>query len=125
MSTSLAPNSASKMILLGATSILGYNLAKAFPDSIIPYIPWPSQEPTVKNWPVMRLDCKDWIEALLTKHDLKTLVYCHAVCDISKCEANQDSNKPFYVLNIYLISPVRICLTLRNVTDSMAINKCF
>ncbi len=90
MSTSLAPNSASKMILLGATSILGYNLAKAFPDSIIPYIPWPSQEPTVKNWPVMRLDCKDWIEALLTKHDLKTLVYCHAVCDISKCEANPD-----------------------------------
>ena len=90
MSTSLVPSAASKMILFGATSILGYNLAKSYPDSIIPYIPWPSQEPTVKHWPVMQLNSPAWIEALLAQYPLQTLIYCHAVCDISKCEANPE-----------------------------------
>ncbi|MEM8488633.1 MAG: sugar nucleotide-binding protein [Bacteroidota bacterium] len=81
---------ATKMMLLGATSMLGYNLAKAFPGEVLPYIPWPSRAPAVKNWPVMQLDSEVWIEALAAGHPHQTFLYCHAVCDITKCEENPD-----------------------------------
>lgn len=86
--TYMTARPASKMILLGATSMLGYNLAKSFPDTVTPYIPWPSRAQTVKGWPVMEMDNPVWIDALLSNHPQQTILYCHAVCDISKCEAD-------------------------------------
>ena len=75
------------VILFGATSVLGFNLARSFPRTILPFVTPNSRVPALRRWPVLYLEDCRWVEALFQRHEPDTLIYCHAVCDVPKCEA--------------------------------------
>ena len=77
-------------LLFGATSILGFNLARLLPDTIVPFISPGNTSPPVSQWPVLYLGNPDWPENIFAEYQPDILLYCHAVCDIKKCEANPD-----------------------------------
>jgi dTDP-4-dehydrorhamnose reductase len=77
-------------LLFGATSILGFNLARLFPKTIVPFISPGNTAQTVSLWPVLRLDNPDWPGAIFARFRSNVLLYCHAVCDVQKCEADPD-----------------------------------
>jgi dTDP-4-dehydrorhamnose reductase len=74
-------------LLFGATSILGFNLARSFPQTILPFVTPRSRAPSLRHWPVLQLEDCAWPAALFAQHQADTLLYCHAVCDVPKCEA--------------------------------------
>ena len=73
-------------LLFGATSILGFNLAKAFPDSVLPFITPSNKARSVRHWPALNLGDPGWAAALFKRHEPEVLLYCHAVCDVPRCE---------------------------------------
>jgi dTDP-4-dehydrorhamnose reductase len=77
-------------LLFGATSILGFNLARLFPDTIVPFISPGNTSPPVSQWPVLHLGNPDWLESIFAQYQPNILLYCHAVCDVQKCETDPD-----------------------------------
>ena len=73
-------------LLFGATSILGFNLARMFPESVLPFITPSNKAKSVRHWPVLNLGDPGWAAALFKQHEPKVLLYCHAVCDVPRCE---------------------------------------
>lgn len=84
--TSMRPS----VLLFGATSILGFNLARLFPDAILPFVTPRNRCRSLRQWPVLKLENPDWPETLFSRHEPEILLYCHAVCDVPKCEASPD-----------------------------------
>ena len=82
------PVSLSSTWLFGATSIVGFNLANLFPNTIYPFRSPGKSFPTVQSWPALQLDDPQWIHNLFRRSQPETLIYGHAVCDVPKCEAN-------------------------------------
>ena len=80
----------SSTLLFGATSILGYNLARRFESAILPFVTPGRNPPSVRHWPQLQLEETQWIANLLDGTPPKILLYCHAVCDVPKCEAAPD-----------------------------------
>jgi len=78
------------ILLFGATSILGFNLARLFSDAVIPFKSPGNAAPAVQQWPVLNLEDPQWVEAIFDQHQPKILLYCHAVCDVPKCEADPE-----------------------------------
>jgi dTDP-4-dehydrorhamnose reductase len=74
------------MILFGATSILGFNLARLFPRTILPFVTPGNRAPSLRHWPVLKLEDCAWPKTLFHQHQPDFLLYCHAVCDVPKCE---------------------------------------
>ncbi len=81
---------ASSSLLFGATSILGFNLARLFPETIVPFTSPGNTAPSVKDWPALNLEDPEWVKALFDQYQPKVLLYCHAVCDVPKCEADSE-----------------------------------
>jgi dTDP-4-dehydrorhamnose reductase len=79
-----------KILLFGATSILGFNLAKLFSDTVIPFTSPGNKMPIVQQWSVLNLEDPSWIKEIFDQYHPKLLLYCHAVCDVPKCEANPE-----------------------------------
>jgi dTDP-4-dehydrorhamnose reductase len=77
-------------LLFGATSILGFHLARLFPKTITPFISPGNTSQAVRHWPSLQLDDHKWLEKLFYRTQPDLLVYCHAVCDVPKCEAYSD-----------------------------------
>lgn len=74
------------ILLFGATSILGYSLARQFPDRVEPY-GTPGDRPGVERpWPPINLEDPWWALALFEQREPDVLIYGHAVCDVPKCE---------------------------------------
>ena len=72
-------------LLFGATSIVGFTLAQCFP-TLRPFVP-----PAAKSdWPALHLEDPAWLQTLFSAQPPQRLIYCHAVCDVSKCEENPD-----------------------------------
>ena len=78
------------VLLFGATSLLGFHLAKRFPNDILPFISPGNNSPAVRQWPVLQLHDSKWVRDLFECHQPEILIYCHAVCDVPKCEAHPD-----------------------------------
>jgi len=78
------------ILLFGATSILGFNLARLFPDTILPFISPGNTSESVSQWPGLQLENPDWSERIFAQYLSNVLMYCHAVCDVPKCEADPD-----------------------------------
>lgn len=78
------------ILLFGATSILGFNLAKLFSGTVVPCISPGNKAPAVQKWPVLNLEDPAWIKAILDQYQPHILLYCHAVCDVPKCEADPE-----------------------------------
>lgn len=75
-------------ILFGSTSILGFNLARLFPHSVVPFSSPGNRAPIVQQWSVLQLEDPEWIESIFNQYQPQFLLYCHAVCDVSKCEVH-------------------------------------
>ena len=73
--------------LFGATSILGFNLARLFPETILPFVTPGNRVSSLRDWPILSLGDSGWLEARFRKNRPEILLYCHAVCDVPKCEA--------------------------------------
>ena len=78
------------MLLFGATSLLGFQLAKLYPHDILPFISPGNHSPTVQRWPVLQLHDPKWVIDQFERNPPDILLYCHAVCDVPKCEAHPD-----------------------------------
>jgi dTDP-4-dehydrorhamnose reductase len=74
------------IILLGATSILGYSLARLFPGRILPFVTPGTRAQSVRAWPALNLEDPSWAHSLFEERRPDILLYCHAVCDVPKCE---------------------------------------
>ncbi len=77
-------------ILFGSTSILGFNLARQFSHSVVPFSSPGNRAPIVQQWSVLQLEDPEWIESILNQYQPQFLLYCHAVCDVQKCEIDPD-----------------------------------
>jgi dTDP-4-dehydrorhamnose reductase len=73
-------------LLFGATSILGFNLAGMFPDTVLPFITPSNNARSLRQWPALNLGDPGWAAALFKQHEPELLIYCHAVCDVPRCE---------------------------------------
>ncbi|GJL66988.1 MAG: NAD(P)-dependent oxidoreductase [Nitrospirales bacterium] len=78
------------IVLFGATSMLGYQLATKFPRAIHPFISPGNRAQAVRHWPSLQLDSSNWIEELFHRTQPNVLLYCHAVCDVTKCETHPE-----------------------------------
>ena len=78
------------ILLFGATSTLGFTLARFFPNVLVPFTSPGNSAPPVRNWPALNLEDPDWIEDVFSRYEPDILLYCHAVCDVPKCEADPD-----------------------------------
>jgi dTDP-4-dehydrorhamnose reductase len=74
------------ILLFGATSIVGFNLACLFPQTT-PFATCANRAPSVRGWPSLNLGDSGWLETLFHDYRPEILLYCHAVCDVPKCEA--------------------------------------
>ena len=83
----MCDRSPASTLLFGATSILGFHLATLFPKTVVPFISPGNTSPAVRHWPSLQLSDHQWIDKLFHRTRPKILVYCHAVCDVPKCEA--------------------------------------
>jgi dTDP-4-dehydrorhamnose reductase len=43
--------------------------------------------PNSTGWPILNLQDRAWIEAQMKAYEPAAILYCHAVCDVPKCEA--------------------------------------
>ncbi len=77
-------------LLFGATSILGFHLARMFSDTVMPFTSPGHSSPAVQDWPSLNLDDPEWVKALFDQYQPDVLLYCHAVCDVPKCEVDPD-----------------------------------
>ena len=94
---------ASSILLFGATSLLGFHLATMFPRTVLPFISPGNTTKSVRQWPALQLHDSAWITKVFEQMQPKILLYCHAICDVSKCEA--DPNWA-YEMNVYQLERV-------------------
>ncbi|MFT5376323.1 MAG: dTDP-4-dehydrorhamnose reductase [Candidatus Latescibacterota bacterium] len=85
------------ILLFGATSITGFTLANLFPRIISPFVP-PNNKST---WSTHHLEDTTWLKALFAERDPDVVIYCHAVCDVSKCETSPDWAREMNVSHIH------------------------
>ena len=78
------------ILLFGATSILGFNLAKLFSNAVAPFSSPGNNAPAVQQWPALNLEDPKWVKKLFDQYQPQILLYCHAVCNVPKCEADPD-----------------------------------
>lgn len=78
------------ILLFGATSLLGFHLATMFPTTVLPFISPGNRAKAVRQWPALQLHDLVWIEDVFQRTQPEILLYCHAVCDVPKCEASPD-----------------------------------
>ena len=72
--------------LFGATSILGYSLARQFPERVEPYGTPGARQSRVPSYPAIHLEDPSWALSLFQQQSPDILIYGHAVCDVPKCE---------------------------------------
>ena len=77
-------------LLFGATSILGFNIARLFPETVLPVASPGNRATSVRHWPALKLADPLWTSTLFKSYQPDILLYCHAVCDVPKCEAAPD-----------------------------------
>ena len=77
-------------LLFGATSILGFNLAKLFPETVLPFVTRANRAKAIRQWPVLNLEDPQWPATVFEQYQPDILLQCHAVCDVPRCEAAPD-----------------------------------
>lgn len=77
-------------LLFGATSIIGHNLAQIYGEQVISYAPGKQKSEEKGESLLFHLNLEDsvWISEQLQQHKPSHIFYCHAVCNIGKCEAH-------------------------------------
>jgi dTDP-4-dehydrorhamnose reductase len=57
-----------------------------FGDTVSPFITPSNNARSVRHWPALNLGDPGWAAALFKQHEPELLLYCHAVCDVPRCE---------------------------------------
>ncbi len=79
-----------KALLLGATSLLGFTLARRFPGVLAPLANPHNRAADGEDWHRARLDRpEEWV-SILEAEPPALVLYAHAVCDVAKCERHPD-----------------------------------
>lgn len=78
------------IVLFGATSILGYSLARQFPDRIEPFGTPDGRARITSPGPAIHLEDPSWALDLFEQRKADILIYGHAVCDVPKCEGSPE-----------------------------------
>jgi dTDP-4-dehydrorhamnose reductase len=81
------PSIEPSVLLFGATSILGFSIATMFHEAVLPFVTRGNPMAVMRQWPVLGLDDPSWTARIFKRHPPDILLYCHAVCDVPKCEA--------------------------------------
>ena len=76
------------ILLFGATSLLGFQLANSFSYTIFPFISPGNPSKAVRQWPELHLHDSVWLADVFSRMQPGILLYCHAVCDVPKCETS-------------------------------------
>ncbi len=97
----------SPFLLFGATSLLGYHLATMFPKALLPFISPGNRAKAVRQWPALQLHDPVWVAEVFQRTQPDVLLYCHAVCDVPKCEASPDWA---YEMNVQQLDRVMVAL---------------
>ena len=80
----------SPALLFGATSIIGFTLARLFPRSVTPLAnPYTGAQPAA-GWQRIRVEDPVLLRAVFASRPVPLVIYCHAVCDVAKCQANPE-----------------------------------
>jgi len=74
-------------LLFGATSILGFSIAKRYSQTVLPFVTRANRSKSVRQWPVLNLEEPAWPKSVFKKYQPKIFLQCHAVCDVPRCEA--------------------------------------
>jgi len=93
----------SPMLLFGASSLLGFHVATMFPHTVLPFISPGNTAKPVRQWPALQLHDSGWVRDVFHRTRPETLVYCHAVCDVPKCEAD---SAWAYEMNVHQLDQV-------------------
>jgi len=97
----------SPSLLFGATSLLGFHLATMFPKTVLPFISPGNTAKAVRQWPALQLHDPAWVAEVFQRTQPDVLLYCHAVCDVSKCEASPGWA---YEMNVQQLDRVMVAL---------------
>ena len=57
-----------RILLFGATSIVGFNLARIYPEAILPFVTPGNHPQTLCHWPVLKLADPAWATAVFAEH---------------------------------------------------------
>ena len=73
-------------LLFGATSILGFSIAKRFSETVLPFVTRANRSKSIRQWPVLNLEEPAWPKSVFEQYQPDLLLQCHAVCDVPRCE---------------------------------------
>jgi len=92
--------------LFGATSIVGFNLANLFPNTIYPFRSPGKSFSKVRGWPALQLDDPQWIHNLFRCNQPETLIY--GLPNLGYCRTSQYSAINFRVcVSVSQFAPAR------------------
>lgn len=87
--------------LLGATSIVGYNVIIRHPRAVTGVVTSRLRHPVVRQWPRLSLDDPAAVQLFCAGlPPTAAIIYCDAVCDVSKCEENPAWAREINVANL-------------------------
>lgn len=79
-----------------------------FPESVLPFISPGNTAKAVRQWPALQLHDPGWVADVLERTQPTVLLYCHAVCDVPKCEVSPDWA---YEMNVQQLEHVMAALS--------------
>jgi len=78
------------ILLFGATSILGFSLARLFHNTVVPFTSPGHSSTAAQEWATLHLENPKWVKMVFAQYEPHVLLYGHAVCDVAKCEADPE-----------------------------------
>jgi dTDP-4-dehydrorhamnose reductase len=75
-------------LLFGATSIIGFTVARLFPERVTPVANPFNGAHAAAAWRQVRVEDAVLLRSVFAPGSLRLVIYCHAVCDVAKCEAD-------------------------------------
>jgi dTDP-4-dehydrorhamnose reductase len=85
-STTGSGTTQNRALLLGATSVIGFTLARDFAEYVVPVANPHNRAADGRAWHRARLDePAEWL-SLLQAQPPDVIIYAHAVCDVGKCQ---------------------------------------
>jgi dTDP-4-dehydrorhamnose reductase len=77
-----------RVMLLGATSQLGYSIVRhKGAEALTPFCSEHSRYPGCRDWPRLNLDDFDAIGRVIDEWEPDLLLHCAGICDVAKCES--------------------------------------
>ncbi len=82
-------NGNQSILLLGATSIVGWNLYLQYKDKLIPVCNTHNTNSKCASWGRANLENESEMEDVIARINPEILIHCGGICDVDKCEKNR------------------------------------